>query len=592
MADEVHTVIDGNGLQPQNVAQRLRAGAQQPGDRVAQPPCDRWSHIWIAAAVVGLLAAFGCSSSPASAPRDAGATLHGCSVPLICGDDGAVHACNGQVMGAVVDDCAARGQACSLGRCTTSACYAAEARTRSLSGCLFYTVQPDNVAADEAAMTSYVVSNAGTDPANVQLERATPGTTQTTDWMRVPGVQVPAGRSGRLQAGGLQVTNPGITPFSAVRISSDRPITVEEIESDDGTQPATSSSGTAVLPLQSLGASYRAVTYAQELTNDVQQWVGNRGGAARVIVVGTQPGTKLTFRPQTSVSGDVGQLVGPLEGGQILPVTLNDGDVFQIYTNAPDEDLTGSLVTVTAGAPVAVFAGNITTSYGSNQTGINSADMAHEQMIPLSSWSTDYVAAPVDPQASIGCTSFFGGGDGSGTASTWRVVASEDDTEVDLGLPSADPVWLDTGQSASRVSSAAFTVHASHPVLLAQGMDCEPSLSLGISVSSRALLTDYAFAAIPAFDQVIVVVRPAGVGVQLDGAPLQDAVFQSVGNGFQLAELPLPVCNDPAGACQHRLTAQSPGFGVTIRGMDVSASYVLTAPGLLRCDSNSEVCLN
>ncbi len=546
-----------------------------------------------------MAASLGCSATPGAAhPTDGGTVAHGCSVPLICGDDGAVHSCDGQVIGAVVEDCAAHGQACSLGRCTTSACYSTEARTRSLSGCLFYTVQPDNVAADEAAMTSYVVSNAGSDPANVQLERATPGTTKTTGWMRVTGVQIPAGSSGRLQAAGLEVTNPGITPFSAVRISSDRPITVAEIESDDGTQPATSSSGTAILPLQSLGSSHRAVTYAQEVTDDVQQWVGNRGGAGRVIVVGTQPGTKLTFQPITAVSGDVGQLVGALGAGQALPITLNDGDVFQIYTNAPDEDLTGSLIAVTSGAPVAVFSGNISTSYGSNQTGINSSDMAHEQMLPLSSWSTDYLAAPVTPQASIGCTSFFDGGPtgsqdgGAGTASIWRVVASQDGTQVDLGLPSPESVWLDAGQSVTRISAVPFTVHATQPVLLVQGMDCEPSLSLGISVSTRALLVDYAFAAIPSFDQTIALVRPAGVAIELDGAPIPETAFQEVGSGFQLAELPLPACNAPAGACQHRLTAQSPGFGVTLRGMDVSASYVLTAPGLLRCESNSELCLN
>ncbi len=101
-------------------------------------------------------------------------------------------------------------------------------------------MQPDNVAADEAALTSYVVNNAGSDPANVQLERATAGTNETTNWVRVTGVQVPAGSSGRLQGGGLQVTSPGTSTLNALRISSDRPVTVAEIESDDRAQPATS----------------------------------------------------------------------------------------------------------------------------------------------------------------------------------------------------------------------------------------------------------------------------------------------------------------------------------------------------------------
>lgn len=579
-------------MSEENVAQRLRAAAQRPGSPVAQHGCERWSHIWAACRLLALIAV-GCSSAPGGArPPDGGTTLPTCSTPLVCGDDGAVHACDGQVLGALRDDCASRGMACSLGRCTTSFCSSVEARALSLSGCLFYTVQPDNVAADEAATTSYLISNPGSDPANVRLEQAMPGTSEATDWALVSSVQVPAGSAGRIRANGLQVTNPGITPFGAVRISSDRPVGVSEIESDDVRQPATSTSGTVLLPLQSLGSSYRAVTYAQEPTDDVQQWVGSRGGAGRVIIVGTQPGTKVSFRPVTPVSGDVGQLVNSLGAGDALSITLNDGDVFQIYTNAPDEDLTGSLITVTSGAPVAVFSGNISTSYGSNQTGINSADMAHEQMLPLSSWSSDYVAAPVVPQASIGCTSFFGDSNGVGAGSIWRLVANQDGTEVDFGPPTPDTVWLDAGQSVTRVSAAPFTVHATGPVLLTQGMDCEPSLSLGISVSTRALLTDYAFAALPVFDQMMAIVRPAGLEVELDGVAIQDARFRSVGDGFELTQLPLAACNAPAGACLHRLTAPTPGFGVTIRGMDVSASFALTAPGLMRCDSTSELCLN
>ena len=575
------------------MAQRLREAAQRPGSPVAQHGCERWSHICAAAGLAAVLAAFGCAAAPSGArPPDGGSTPPTCSTLLVCGNDGAVHTCDGQVVGALRDDCAARGQDCSLGRCTTSACSVAESSARSLSGCLFYTVQPDNVAADEAATTSYVISNAGPDPANVRLEHATSGSSEGTDWELVKSVQILAGSAGRLQADSLQVTNPGTTPFSAVRISSDRPITVSEIESDDARQPATSTSGTVILPLQSLGANYRAVTYAQEPTEDVQQWVGGRGGAGRVIIVGTQPGTKVSFRPVTALSGDVGQFIGPLAAGDVLPIALNDGDVFQIYTNAPDEDLTGGLITVTAGAPVAVFSGNISTSYGSNQTGINSADMAHEQMLPLSSWSTDYLAAPVPPQGSIGCTSFFGDSQGVGAGSIWRVVANQDSTEVDLGLPTPETVWLDAGQAVTRVSATPFTVHATAPVMLTQGMDCEPSLSLGISVSSRALLTDYAFAAVPVFDQMIAVVRPAGVEIDLDGVPIPDAKFRPVGDDFDWIQIPLPACNAATGACLHRLTAPSPGFGVTIRGMDVSASFALTAPGLMRCDFNSNLCLN
>ncbi len=74
----------------------------------------------------------------------------------------------------------------------------------------------------------------------------------------------------------------------------------------------------------------------------------------------------------------------------------------------------------------------------------------------------------------------------------------------------------------------------------------------------------------------------------LDGGPMSGSMFHAVDPDWEMAELPLAACNAASGACLHRLTATRDGFGLTLRGMDVSASYVLTAPGLLRCDSNSE----
>ena len=218
--------------------------------------------------------------------------------------------------------------------------------------------------------------------------------------------------------------------------------------------------------------------------------------------------------------------------------------------------------------------------------------MAHEQMPPLSSWSKFYVAAPLAPQASIGCTSFFANSDGVGGGSIWRVVADQDDTRVDFGGPSPERVWLRAGQSVTRVSSAPFTVTASRPVLVTQGMDCEPSLSLAISADPNALLTDVSFAALPVFDQVVAIVRQSGAVLSLDDVPVSDAMFQRIDNNFELAELPVATCRAASGACLHRVSSTGGGFGLTLRGMDVSASYALTTPGLLRCDSNSEVCLN
>ena len=91
-------------------------------------------------------------------------------------------------------------------------------------------------------------------------------------------------------------------------------------------------------------------------------------------------------------------------------------------------DLSGS--EIFADLPVAVFSGNVSTAYGIEAPeGINSPDMAHEQIPPVRS-SYRYVAATLPPQADT-CETLLG----VPGASVWRMLASEDDTTVEFASP-------------------------------------------------------------------------------------------------------------------------------------------------------------
>jgi hypothetical protein len=358
---------------------------------------------------------------------------------------------------------------------------------------------------------------------------------------------------------------------------------VSQLESDNADSVATSSGGTMVLPLQLLNRDHRVITYTQAATNDVQTTAGSRGGSARVMVVGTQDGTKVIFKPVGHVTLDPNGDPPEIPAGGSETIFLDDGDVFQLYSGAAGEDLTGA--EVWADAPVAVFAGNISTTYGSNITGINSADMAHEQMPPVTNWSKIYVAAAMTPQSSIGCTSLFG----MNGASIWRVLSSHDGTEVTVagpGIPQASSL-LDAGAFLTLHETGSFTVTAKpNPILVTQGIDCEPSLSLGIPVAAT-LLTRLPFAVPPGFDLQLKVARASGAEILLDGAAIPGATFQSVGSGFEVATVPLAPCipTDGSGACTHLLVLRSTtgGFGMSLRGMDVGSSFALTTP-LVGCD--------
>lgn len=586
-----------------------RRVAQQGGDGVAQRARrDRSAHIGagcLVALAAGLTGLFGsaCSGSH-PAQIEGGVAPQHCSGSALC-VGATIHKCQEDMIGAQIEDCSADGQVCSQARCTSRDCQMAEANASSVVGCLFYTLVAETVAQDQGNPTSFLVSNPGGDAATVEIQRPNlgvgVGANGTTQWTGGTSTAVQSGQSGRLVLpGGLEVTGIGTRIGGAVRISSDRPVTVVEIESDDVAENATSTGGTMILPLQSLGIGYLPVTYPQMGTPAIANTTGSRGGAGRVMVIGTQMGTTIHFIPSGPVSAAPGDGFDGLAAGEDYPVLLDDGDVFQIYSGADGEDLTGCQVT--AGQPIAVFSGNISTTYGSQVTGINSPDMAHEQMPPIATWSQTYVAASLTPQSNIDCTSFFG----TTGASIWRVLASADDTTVTFEGPGAgtlqllppggvaaplqQPLALDAGQSASLIGVGSFTVAATNPILVTQGMDCEPSLSLAIAVDAGTLVKSLPFAALPNFDQLLGIVRPQSAEVDLDGSAIPDGAFQSVGGGFEVAEVPLGACPANQGVCPHLLTG-AVGFGMTLRGMDVQSSYALTAPGL-RCDPGTGVCLN
>jgi hypothetical protein len=563
----------GNGdgdLVAQPAAPGIRSTHIGDGDLRSWP--GSWGRAVLVATVGGLLGLCGCANNkPGSTGLHPDATMA----------DGSANGC--------AVDCTSKGQACSFGRCTSSACQLAELTSNTAVGCLFYTLQADNVTADEAAGTTFLVTGQGPDPVNVELQQWTSNDGPPA-WTAVATASIAGGgASARLPISAAEVTATGLSPQAALRISSDRPVTVAEIESDDLAVPATSSGGTMILPLQALGTDYRAVAYPQQTSPDVEDTVGSRGGAARVIVVGTHAGTQVTLTPVGSATGAADGGAGA-DGGAST-VVLGDGDVYQIYTGAEGEDLTGMHIS-SSGGPVAIFSGNISTSYGSQVVGINSADMAHEQMPPTPAWSTSYVAAALAPQQSIGCTSFFGPEGGS----LWRVVAAKDGTQVTLSGPAiASPVQLTlaAGEARTFVEVGNFAVEATLPVLVTQGIDCEPSLSLAIAVGGGQLYTDLPFAVPPGFDLLLGIVRHAGVEVDLDEVDLGDAPFEAVNADYEVAAVPLPACapTDGSGVCTHRLKSKL-GVGMSLRGMDVRSSYVLTVPVLVRCDPTTGSCIS
>jgi len=527
-----------------------------------------------ATAVLALIV--GCGDNPAAIPIDGGDAGFECTGTAPVCDGLTVKACDHNLFGATMFDCTAEG-ACSEGRCLSPACAAVEHDRKSLAGCQFYTAQADNVASDADAFTSFLITNPGSEPATVSIEHFATGS-----WaFEVPLMTVAAGSTLRLPVHGLQVKEAGAHD-GGLRLNSDHPVTVAQIESDDVNRDAKSSGGTMLLPVHVLGTHYMAMTYPQQQTPELAALADSPSGAGRILIVGTQASTEVTVRLSDSATGvEVGE--PSLRGkGAEVKFELDDGEVYQLWTGNSGDDLSGTEITTSL--PVAVFSGNITTTYGLSKDNLHSPDMTHEQMPPVYAWSHKYVAASLPPQAGT-CDTLLGVG-----ASLWRLMVwGTKPSRIDIMVPGKDvrTETLESGQVMDVTEVGDFVVTSSEPLLMTQGIDCEPSLSLAISADM--FIDDLSFAVLPSFDQMAAIVRQNRVVVLFDGAPIDDVNFKPAGGGFEVARLPIPTCPATAQACMHRLQGR---FGVTMRGMDIVASYALTAPALDGCiDTSDPRCL-
>ncbi|HEX4404207.1 MAG TPA: IgGFc-binding protein [Polyangia bacterium] len=537
-----------------------------------------------AAIVVAVAAALAACSAPAAvdggqdASHEADVMHATCAGASTC-DGTTVRACRKGQLAEALQQCAPS-LTCSQGRCISSDCAKAEANQASLAGCTFYTFDLQNVTADDSIPTSVLVTNPGQVVANASLERREAGL-----WTAVMTTPVPPLSSARIVLSAPHLEGGGLETAGAFRLASDEPVMAAHIQSDDSTaQGSSSTGGTLLLPAHVLGRRYRALTYVQVATPMITVTTGAMHGAGQLVIVGTQDATTVTISP--TVAAQLGSVPGaspPAKDGSVM-LTLEDGDLFQLFSTADGADLSGTQIA--ADKPIAVFSGNVSTTYGLTATGISSPDMAHEQLLPVSSWSTSYVAAELTPQSGVCDTTIVPAG-----ASIWRIVADHEGTDVhftagpDAGVPPPDRT-IGPNEVLQVQVIGDFAVTSSMPVLVMQGMDCEPTLSS--AVPTTVWLDDYWFAVLPNFDNLIAVVRRTGQTVYLDGQVLGG--FSTSGAGFDVARVHLDPCPRAEGVCTHHLQGQ---FGFTMRGMDVQCSYALTAPTWVPCSEMGLVgCLN
>ncbi|MEK6606461.1 MAG: IgGFc-binding protein [Myxococcota bacterium] len=489
---------------------------------------------------------------------------------LYCGSGDAdtfIFQCNDNGTEAERVDTCGGSTVCSGGACI-SACQKAES-TFSFVGCTYYALDTDNnafdgFAANDPLQYDVVVSNPGDAEASVLVQEKTGGAWETIRTVAVTsrGIAIiPLTCSERCQGGNLRADrHPEDTTVArgyAFRLQSDVPIIAYQFNSDDLDGSASSSGATILMPKTALDIEYYAVTLPQ--SGDDRAWVA---------VVAVEDGTSVTVTAASATAAGGGvTAMGP---GDDQTITIDDGDVLQVSSASPGDDLSGSHVT--ADKPVAVFAGNECARLGGGSCdgadfSGNGGDHTEEQMMPVITWGKQFVAAHVrhPQQADL-------------ERAVWKIVAAEAGTVVSfapgadvLGLP-AEPISLGAGGVTAFESRGAagghFFISSSLAVQVVQYMRGETAAL--VVVPTEQYLPEYVFLAPPFFVDTLTIVRQSGTSVALDGTAVAGSWFNA-GGGFEAT------WRDDLEDGSHTVTIEGglkgQNAGIQLTGMDSNCSY-------------------
>jgi hypothetical protein len=358
-----------------------------------------------------------------------------------------------------------------------------------------------------------------------------------------------------------------------------------------------------LLPEHTLTGNYMAVSRPTWGHGSWQQLMGSLTGSwsswlpGYVTVAALADGTNVTFRSSTYTAA--GGSVPALTPGEETMVTLDRGDVLQIFSHMPQEsneiwfcqnqgweqtnegtcppttmmqtcdgfcsvsvaDLTGSLIT--ASQPVAVFAGHQCTFVPYFEW---ACDHLEEMMFPLETWGDSAVmTAPRHPDP----------GQPGVVRTLYRIIARDPGTSLTFEPAVHAPVTLGNGQFVEFETDQDFAISASGQFYVAQFLLGQQALgsnagdpAMGSGVPLFQTRGTYNILVPDTYTSNYVnVVAPGGIDVELDGFAL--AGWEPIGNtGFSVVRQPVQ-----PGA--HVLkSAGDTGFGITSYGYASYTSYL------------------
>lgn len=347
-----------------------------------------------------------------------------------------------------------------------------------------------------------------------------------------------------LPASAAQTWIAGTVQDNAVRAFADQEFIVYMINRSSATSDAA-----LALPVDALNTRYIVASFFSDILSSDR---------SEFAVTGAFDGTTVTITPTNALAG--GETGFP--AGVPFSVTLDRGQAFlgQGTTSGSSGDLTGTLIE--ADKPVALTNGNVCTNV---PPGTAFCDHVFEVAQPVQTWGRTALAAPL-PNRDNG--------------SVYRVLASEDDTAVQLD--GTRIATLQRGQfHDTGLLAGAHLFSGDKPLFVVQYMtgSTSPGATLGDPamgnmVPSEQYLRGYTFSTVGGgqFVQnfVTLIAQDSDVSggtILLDGAPVPAADFTAItGTGFSFA-------NRPLRSGTHN-TSSTGSHGITVEGYNQDDSYL------------------
>ena len=299
-----------------------------------------------------------------------------------------------------------------------------------------------------------------------------------------------------------------------------------------------------ILPTHSLGRKYFTASYVNPLGNTTEPFIG---------VVATENNTTVNIYNRSGVL--------------MNSILLNQGEYFQ-RVNAPvvSQDATGWFVETDK--PAAVFSGSFCTSVGS---GTGACDHIDEQILPLESMASAYIASPTNTRP-IGCAF------GTCAPDIFRYIATENNTVITTSpnvgggiLNKGD--WIEITTNKPHVVSSNNKPFYGYQYLISQSSGSPTAGTGDPSLLAMPPVDQFQFAylfLVPntfAFD-FINVVAPVGTAFTLDGVPISPACHPAGTLGAtSYCTFALRVADGV-----HNISADKQ-FGLSVSGFDNFASY-------------------